>query len=183
MINLEIYSGEQVNITYDKVDPTCKQEKSGTASVRVSGDAGPYFIVYIDKKFASGELISGLGPGSYSWPVINNAGCTRDTVRITLTLIEEPECDRFFMPNAFTPNGDGRNDDFSWKGDCKPEEFHLEIHNRYGQVVFSTSNPYASWDGKGINGLATEDIYVYHLEYKLPYRKKQYVNNTIQVFR
>jgi gliding motility-associated-like protein len=52
------------------------------------------------------------------------------------------------MPNAFTPNRDGRNDLFraSYKGYF--EAFQLSIYNRWGQVVYSSSNPDQGWNGR-----------------------------------
>jgi len=54
---------------------------------------------------------------------------------------------RFIVPNAFTPNGDGKNDCFGIKrwGDAQIKQFC--IFNRWGQVVFQTSNPADCWDG------------------------------------
>jgi gliding motility-associated-like protein len=54
----------------------------------------------------------------------------------------------FQVPNAFTPNGDGRNDCFgirNWGGDIMVEEF--KIYNRWGQLLFSTKNSADCWDG------------------------------------
>ena len=54
----------------------------------------------------------------------------------------------FQVPNAFTPNGDGRNDCFgirNWGGDITVQEF--KIYNRWGQLIFSTTNSSDCWDG------------------------------------
>jgi gliding motility-associated-like protein len=54
----------------------------------------------------------------------------------------------FVVPNAFTPNGDGRNDCFgvkSWGG-ATIEEF--AVFNRWGERVFTTNNPTGCWDGR-----------------------------------
>jgi gliding motility-associated-like protein len=71
------------------------------------------------------------------------------------------------MPNAFTPNGDGRNDCYGpgrfWRNIVSME---LTIFNRWGQRVFYSTNPANCWDGtyKGVN--AEANTYVYHLKVK-----------------
>jgi gliding motility-associated-like protein len=54
---------------------------------------------------------------------------------------------KMFMPNAFSPNGDGKNDKFGpkWLNEFELDEFI--IFNRWGQVVFKTNNPDHHWDG------------------------------------
>ncbi len=65
-----------------------------------------------------------------------------------------------FFPNAFTPNGDGRNDIFSPIG-LYAETFQLGIYNRWGTLVFTTSSPSEGWNGK-VKGIdAPEGVYVF----------------------
>ena len=63
------------------------------------------------------------------------------------------------IPNAFSPNGDGINDEFIISGsiDNEPSESYLEVYNRYGTVVYrSEGSKYGKdgkfWDGKGNKG-------------------------------
>src|SRR5438874_7649950 len=53
---------------------------------------------------------------------------------------------RLFIPNAFTPNNDGINDYFGVNGEGL-QNFHILIYNRWGQVIFESTNPHATWDG------------------------------------
>jgi len=54
------------------------------------------------------------------------------------------------MPNAFTPNDDGVNDFFyfTFKDDCLPTSFSLQIFDRYGRLVFETKDYQEKWDGR-----------------------------------
>lgn len=52
------------------------------------------------------------------------------------------------VPNAFTPNNDGRNDFFKVLNAVKAEDFEFYIYNRWGQLVFQTRNWKQGWDGK-----------------------------------
>ena len=68
-----------------------------------------------------------------------------------------------YIPNAFTPNGDGIND--TWKpefGDTlNVKDYNLEIYDRSGIQVFQSSNPNVWWDG-----LPFDTIYVYRFYMK-----------------
>ena len=54
------------------------------------------------------------------------------------------------MPNAFTPNDDGVNDFFyfTFKNDCLPSRYSLQIFDRYGRLVFETKDYQEKWDGR-----------------------------------
>lgn len=70
------------------------------------------------------------------------------------------------VPNAFTPNNDGVNDIFQPFFTLLPQKYMMVIYDRYGIVVYKTENPEEGWQGK-INGggMATEGVYVYHIQY------------------
>jgi len=68
-----------------------------------------------------------------------------------------------FIPDAFSPNGDSVNDSFTAKGQFV-DKSRLIVYNRWGQVLYETSNAAQGWDGN-INGQpAVEGTYVYRLE-------------------
>lgn len=101
-------------------------------------------------------------PGLY-WVVKENNGCSfTDSVSIF-----QSDCieGTLYMPNSFTPNGDGLNDAFgaSYIGIT---EFELQIFNRWGQIIFETANIIQFWDGYYQNTPAPADIYIYKIKYK-----------------
>ncbi len=71
-----------------------------------------------------------------------------------------------WVPNAFTPNGDGRNDVFAPRLNFIPREYLLIIFDRSGLEVFSSKNADIGWDGR-VNGnnFAPEGVYIYHVQY------------------
>jgi gliding motility-associated-like protein len=73
---------------------------------------------------------------------------------------------RMYLPNAFTPNNDGRNDYFAPVIDFIPETYRMFIYDRTGEVLFHSTDPLNGWDGS-VNGagMAREGVYVYHIEY------------------
>lgn len=68
-----------------------------------------------------------------------------------------------FMPNAFTPNGDGKNDFIQPILSFTPKDYLFVIRNRWGNKVFETKDPWESWDGKVRNKSVPEGIYIYFL--------------------
>ncbi|WP_170139286.1 T9SS type B sorting domain-containing protein [Larkinella arboricola] len=73
-----------------------------------------------------------------------------------------PQAQRLFVPDAFTPNGDGLNDLLEVKGSTNFQSLQLTVYNRWGEVVFSTENR-EGWDGT-INGQpAQPGTYAYRI--------------------
>ena len=90
--------------------------------------------------------------------VSNNAGCI-DTSQQCLVI--KPKF-TFYIPNSFSPNGDGFNDDFY----CKSEycnQFEMIIYDRWGHVIFSSKDINEHWNGRVYKGstIAKQDVYVY----------------------
>jgi gliding motility-associated-like protein len=65
-----------------------------------------------------------------------------------------------FIPNAFTPNGDGINDTFGVKGEGI-KNFTMRIYDRWGEVIFETRSAKQQWDGTYNGKPAQSDVYVY----------------------
>ena len=87
-----------------------------------------------------------LSAGTYTKTLVNAVGC--DSIcKLVLNIIID--CEDILFPSAFSPNNDGLNDNFGAIGNLSQiKEFKLQIFNRWGQLVFSTNNPYERWDGK-----------------------------------
>lgn len=81
-----------------------------------------------------------------------------------------------YVPNAFTPNGDGMNDEFHVYGnDIDPENYHLMLFNRWGELIFETDVYGTGWNGLMSNGLkAPNDVYVWRLKTEALSQEKYY---------
>lgn len=88
------------------------------------------------------------GPGTYTVQliVINENGCV-DTITSDVTINEGLN-----VSNTFTPNGDGINDYFMVPS-SGVTEYHIQIFNRWGTLVFESDAPSVTWDGKTRAGL------------------------------
>lgn len=70
-----------------------------------------------------------------------------------------------FLPNVFTPDGDGLNDRFIAKGP-KVFNFEMEIYSRWGALIFSTTDNFNGWDGRINDEDATEGTYIYRIYFE-----------------
>jgi gliding motility-associated-like protein len=96
------------------------------------------------------------------WLFISNTVCT-DSFQVCIRVLPETQ---LFVPNAFTPNGDGKNDLFMPLG-VYVEEFQMWIFDRWGDMIFTTTDMRQGWDGKANGGakIAQEDVYVWVINY------------------
>lgn len=87
--------------------------------------------------------LNGLGNRTYTVTATNAQGCI-DTDDITIKVFASAD---IYVPTAFTPNRDGLND-FAKAIPVGMREFHyFRIYNRWGELVFATSDPSKGWDG------------------------------------
>ena len=104
---------------------------------------------------------------TYTFTATSNYGCiSNGEVTINLTC---DQISQIFIPNTFTPNGDGVNDRFYVSGKGIGSVISLKVFNRWGEMVFQSANtsandPGAGWDGtyKGI--VLEPDVFMYVVE-------------------
>ncbi len=92
--------------------------------------------------------------------VANLEGCLDSA---TSCVVIGPEFD-FFVPNAFTPNGDGVNDTFNGKG-IGINQYEMIVFDRWGNLIFTTYDLSVGWNGTANGGdqICQQDVYVYKI--------------------
>lgn len=94
---------------------------------------------------------------------IDKDGClASDTITVT---VRNAKCDEtdVYIPNAFTPNGDGSNDIFIPRSHFI-DEMELIIFNRWGQEIFKSTDKTVGWDGTFNGKPVSPDAYAYYLK-------------------
>jgi gliding motility-associated-like protein len=111
-------------------------------------------------------VIQPKGEITYTARASNEAGCSvADQVTIKMVC----NGSNIFVPNTFSPNSDGMNDQFFPRANADISIRSLRIFNRWGQLIFEKinpqiNNPVDGWDGKYQNNIMPEGVYVYFME-------------------
>ena len=79
-----------------------------------------------------------------------------------VTIGVEIPCADFTVPNVFTPNNDGRNDDFVIHI-LNPSTYRIDIYDRWGKEMYTSADPTVYWNGRitGTQYLVPDGIYYY----------------------
>ncbi len=109
----------------------------------------------------SAIVASPLTTTTYTVAGTDNFGCIgKATVTVNVNFTGKAN---YYMPNSFTPNGDGINDCFGIKYFGLVQQFKLMIYNRWGERVYYSTNPNECWNGYHKGQAVEAGIYIYHL--------------------
>ena len=140
-----------------ETDSICSYESLELASLRP-------FKTYLWSTGASTESIQVQAPGTYWLKTTDEYGCSGQN---TITVLPKQCRVGVYVPTAFTPNNDGKNDYFKPAIFGNLRHYQLTIYNRWGQVIFQTDQPEKGWDGK-VNGVTQPTTgFVWICDYQL----------------
>jgi len=106
-------------------------------------------------------------------------GCQEFIVK-TIRVVK-PE---FVLPTVFTPNGDGNNEIFIPVLDkIVPDDFKITISDRWGRIVYSSTNIFEGWDGRDTKGNIAEGSYIWIAEFKDKYGHEHISDGIVQLIR
>ncbi len=132
-------------------------------------DAGEGMASYRWNTADSMQSIVIHAEGKYQVEMESQIGCTgRDSIYIKIIEDEIPPESHIFIPNAFSPNGDGVNDVFVMKCDgLSIVDCRLSIFDRWGGEVFDSNNISQGWDGKKNSNPCPGGVYVYKIVFSV----------------
>jgi gliding motility-associated-like protein len=111
----------------------------------------------------STALIYSVGDSGI-YQVIAHNGCGYDTASVHI--VRKTCTCELTLPNAFTPNNDGLNDVFRPLHPCNMTEYHIQIFDRYGKMIFLSSDFGKGWNGT-YNGMQAENgTYIWMASYR-----------------
>ncbi len=150
-------------------------------------DAGSGYLYYLWSTGETNRQITAESHGWYTVEVESAQGCMgADSVYVLFLAPPppiEPRDDLVHFPNAFSPNGDGLNDEFRATAGSDITRFHMRIYSRWGELIFESHDLAAGWDGQHNGRPAREGMYVYTVEYSIGDVAKRTANGHVLLLR
>jgi gliding motility-associated-like protein len=158
--------GEDFEACLGQVRLIAVQSQPGQSYVWSTGDTGP--------------IISVSNSGTYEVTASNACGSITDAITVLFV-----DCDcAIYIPNAFTPNGDGFNDVFQ-PVVCPVESYQLFIFNRWGEMIWTTEDRTEPWNGQVIGGseVAQDEVYIYVLKLVIDGGNSKRITGSVTLLR
>ncbi len=174
-----------------------------TAPITVDIDGDSIRLIWLGESVdLEANASGGTGDLTYTWGPDNYLSCVtcQNTTASPLlnqpyavTVTDENGCTAIagvyielmfamYVPNTFTPNGDGDNDMFLAIS-ASVKEYNMRIFNRWGEEVFSTNNINIGWDGVFRGAEVQQDVYVYRIEAKFLNGKYEEIIGQVNLLR
>ncbi len=151
----------------------------------LSATAGALVTWYPSGSLSSpnGYTVTATPQHTQTYTVVIQRGPCRDTAYVLVEVIEDGcfETD-VFIPNTFTPNGDGVND-FMYARGHKLAEVYFAIYNRWGEMVFETRDLKTGWDGNYKGKPADVGVFGYYVRIKCYNGKETFKKGNITLIR
>ena len=155
---------------------------------QVSGNEGDVYRWWPASWFIAENYINNTNEATVKIPssgfvtlqVLTRFGCEdRDSV-----FFDAGSCCKVFVPTAFSPNGDGKNDYFRVLGTERTRRVvDMQVVNRYGQQVWRARDGRSMWDGKHDGVPQEPGVYFYRLQYECPDGKTVHTSGDVTLLR
>ena len=140
--NISINQPLLLEVNAEATNASCEEKPDGSISTAPYGGTLPYTYLWSNGQIT--DYLENLYTGDYWVKVSDFNGCDKtDSVFVGYNDFE----DCFFIPTAFTPNGDGIHDDWEIDGVDLFPTITVHVFNRWGQLLFESTGYSARWDG------------------------------------
>jgi gliding motility-associated-like protein len=172
--NINVLNPEALSFSqFDVIHPNCADAQSGQILSEVVGGTGNIeYTLWPGSQTNSFGDYTLLNPKLYTIVAKDANGCSISRLE---TLVQENCCDNIFVPNAFSPNNDALNDEFRMVNAYGIDLKKFVVMNRWGNVVFESTNPQIGWNGRHDGELCEVGNYYYLIQYVCPETKKEYL--------
>ncbi|MFB6454321.1 gliding motility-associated C-terminal domain-containing protein [Chitinophaga sp. Hz27] len=167
-------------INVKKHDVSCSETMDGKIQLTTSGGTRPYSYSLQSAGLQPDSVWTKLDAGNYQYTVKDINGCETGGSQEIIRYMRE--C-AVFMPNAFSPNGDGMNDIFRAKVNDDVKDFRLAVYSRWGELVFETHDPETGWDGTIRGRLAQLEVFAWVLTYTDSHQQARKQTGSVTLIR
>ncbi len=141
-------SPEKVDVSENITNASCIGNNNGQILVSVKGGVTPYDFVWNTDPVQTDSIATNLTAGTYTLTITDFNKCSQ----VYIYDIADGNDICLEIPTAITPNSDGTNDDWELKGIWIYENIHIEIYNRWGDMIFSFDGTGTDYDSNRWNG-------------------------------
>ena len=131
-------------ISAESRSASCNSMKDGQIILTAAGGTSPYRYGLSEYNTQADSILYGLDAGEYRYYVIDSHDCS---VAGWVEVEKKAGNCGVFIPTAFSPNGDGKNDIFRAVIHDDIRDFHMQVYGRWGQLIFDSVSPERGWDG------------------------------------
>jgi gliding motility-associated-like protein len=178
---LRVYPRAIASFKYNPFDPQMLKPVTftnlSTIDTKWTWDFGDGYYDIIENPVHSYNMY-----GTYNVSLIadNDYGCA-DTTSLSLRAKSIP---LYYFPTAFTPaNTEGLNDKFGLFSPLTVTNYRMMIFNRYGEIIFETTDQTKLWDGRVNNELVMGGVYIYDATFKNPENEIQRYSGNVTLLR
>jgi len=154
--------------------------KDGQIIFTPSGGTAPYHYAIADTGSQLQNRFRNLDAGNYHYVVTDDHNCSLEG---DVTIDREWRDCAIYVPTAFSPNGDGKNDLFKARLHDAVTAFKLAVYGRWGQPVFETTDPESGWDGKQKGVDLPQGTYMWVTTYTDSNKQLMQQQGTVTLFR
>jgi gliding motility-associated-like protein len=155
--NVYILQPERLELSSIVTAPTCKDLNNASVEITVVGGTAPYSY-NLGTNSSDSSVFASLRPSVYSVFVTDANGCNS---RVYDIVVPESKIDCLRIPNVFTPNGDGVNDEWIIENIELFPEAHIYVYNRWGQLLYHGRGDSQRWDGCYRGHFVPSGVYIY----------------------
>ncbi len=134
-----------IQMAFQQTELPCASTSLTLTPIILSHDPGALTFLWQDSAASISYQV--FEPGTYEVAVTSECEVLEQTVTVTA----EDDADRsyVFIPNVFSPNFDGINDQFRafFSAEAAVNDFLLRVYDRWGNMIYETTDPIAGWDG------------------------------------
>jgi gliding motility-associated-like protein len=152
--------------------------KCDYSTIGIIGENG--FPKYLWSNGDNTPSIAVIDPGTYTLQITDTNGCTASKS----VVVTDSACPQYvYLPNAFTPNNDGRNDIFRPVFAGAASMFRFAVYDRWGRLMFESTSPSGGWDGTTGGKEQPAGVYVWVCVYKLYEQPEHMQRGTVMLIR
>jgi gliding motility-associated-like protein len=170
----------KITITLPPPGPILPKDTLLCSYQKIELSANKKFVSYLWSNGSTEERITVKQPGTYWLKAVDLQKCiSKDSI----TIFPKHCIEGVFIPNAFTPNNDGRNDQFMPIMNADVKQYRFMVYDRWGRIVFETTTLNKGWDGTQKNMPYNTGVFMWQCIYQLEGEEPTSKRGTVLLLR